>query len=978
MRLSLYIFALCLVTLCLRPPLTLSQTGNPAPPGDEDGLLKAIAESAPGGTEQAAQLLLDGNARLVTPRLWEGLVNEGGRANGRAEFERALFFYGMARRVAVQLGDQKKEAASLYNAGRVHTNQWKIDEAVGDYRQSSDIYKAAGAAPEVAYVLADLAELYLYQPNYQLAKETAEEALAVAARLPPGPVKRPDATASALATLGAVYKWEGNYDRALEYLQRALVIYQDLKERKLVPEKYVADVQAEVARVYRMGGDYRQSLYYFNQAINIAKAIGDDLFLADVVNSLGVLYMEQRDYQKAAALFNQSLAIHAAAHDDQQVAVQLLNLGVTEQRQANYDKALQYFKESYAKSEARGYRGGLIAAGAGVGTVLRQQGDYAEALAWLNRSAALAEQAKDQTRIAEIYWQRAEAHLAAGDLPAAIETAQKALQMARQNRFPNLTYLSAAVLGRAYLARGELARAAESFSEAIHQIEVSRDYVAGAEQEALFFFDDKVEVYHGMVEVMAGRSRWADALSFAEQAKGRVLLDVMREGKADVAKAMTAPEKEEAQRLNRAITEVNGRLRAERAKAAPDDTLLRQLYAQLDAARVKYESFQNTLFASHPDLKARRGRTSPPALNEIDLAPDGRSAYLEYVVTKGQTFLFVIKRKKDGGEVQIKCYPLGLGAEELARRVEVVHKAMADRNPAFAPAARQLYEQLIQPAATELAGIERLCIIPDGVLWEVPFQALLSPKGRFLLEEYRLNYAPSLGVLREMARRRDAAAPPGSLIALGNPAVADAGPPAPESRGAGAALASLPEAEAEVKSIVGLYGAPRSKALTGSEATEKSFKALAPSYRTIHLATHAVLDDRHPTYSYLLLAKTGDEAENDGLLEAREIMDMKLHADLAVLSACETARGRVGSGEGVIGTAWAFFVAGCRTTMVSQWKVSSASTAKLMLAFYRDLNASGGRDKAESLRRASLELMKDPRYRHPFYWAGFILVGSEK
>jgi CHAT domain-containing protein len=126
-------------------------------------------------------------------------------------------------------------------------------------------------------------------------------------------------------------------------------------------------------------------------------------------------------------------------------------------------------------------------------------------------------------------------------------------------------------------------------------------------------------------------------------------------------------------------------------------------------------------------------------------------------------------------------------------------------------------------------------------------------------------------------------------------------------------------------------------------------------------------------YSHVVLAQSGDQKE-DGLLEAWEIMQMDLQADLAVLSACETARGRIGAGEGVIGLSWALFVAGCPTTVVSQWKVESSSTTELMLAFHRNLQL--GANKSEALRQAALKLMNDKRYNHPFYWAGFIVVGN--
>jgi CHAT domain-containing protein len=126
------------------------------------------------------------------------------------------------------------------------------------------------------------------------------------------------------------------------------------------------------------------------------------------------------------------------------------------------------------------------------------------------------------------------------------------------------------------------------------------------------------------------------------------------------------------------------------------------------------------------------------------------------------------------------------------------------------------------------------------------------------------------------------------------------------------------------------------------------------------------------------LLATGSESE-DGFLDAREIMKLDLHAELAVLSACQTARGQVGSGEGLIGMSWALFIAGTSTTVASQWKVDSASTARMMIDFHRNLQSEQGpvrSSAAEALRKAAIKLMADPKYRHPFFWSGFVVVGN--
>jgi CHAT domain-containing protein len=138
-----------------------------------------------------------------------------------------------------------------------------------------------------------------------------------------------------------------------------------------------------------------------------------------------------------------------------------------------------------------------------------------------------------------------------------------------------------------------------------------------------------------------------------------------------------------------------------------------------------------------------------------------------------------------------------------------------------------------------------------------------------------------------------------------------------------------------------------------------------------------VLDDVNPMYSHVLLAGGGGD---DGLLEARKLMELDLKAEMLVLSGCETARGDAPAGEGITGILWASFVAGVPTTVASLWRVESSSTSELMIEFHRQWLASRGKGspfaKAEALRAADRKLIASGKYAHPFYWAGFILAGS--
>ena len=220
------------------------------------------------------------------------------------------------------------------------------------------------------------------------------------------------------------------------------------------------------------------------------------------------------------------------------------------------------------------------------------------------------------------------------------------------------------------------------------------------------------------------------------------------------------------------------------------------------------------------------------------------------------------------------------------------------------------------------------------------------------------------------------------MLALGNPRLSDETKTLAVITRRDEPLGPLPDAEKEVNSLGRLYGPRNSRVLIGGQAREATVKAEAGRYEVLHFATHAVLDDRKPLYSRIMLSRAEGDVGEDGLLEAWEVMKLDLNAELAILSACQTARGRVAAGEGVIGMSWALFVAGTPAAVVSQWKVDSARSSELMVEFHRNLRQ-GQRDdgstptRSDSLRQAALKLLRGP-HSHPVYWAAFILIGDDR
>jgi CHAT domain-containing protein len=558
-----------------------------------------------------------------------------------------------------------------------------------------------------------------------------------------------------------------------------------------------------------------------------------------------------------------------------------------------------------------------------------------------------------------------------GDHARALDFALRAAALAEQTGSRDVLWKCRYRAGQAYAGLRRFTEARRAFEASIAVIEGLRDDMAGGEAEREQFFESRVGPYRALAELLITLNQKEDAFLAAERAKARVLLDVLQSGQRSVTKAMTPEEQGKETRLQSELAALRTQMYREKLRAQPDPTRLTDLNARLQQARTQWEAFRTQLYAAHPRLKALRGESAPLTWKEVRQSlPHPKSVVLEFLVTEDTTFLFVLTREG------LRLHAIAVPRKTLSRRIDQFRQQLARRDLGFRAAALALYNLLLKPAQEQLKDKTTLILIPDGVLWELPFQALQPVPTRYLLQEFALCYAPSLSALREMSRSRPAASslPPGPLLlAVGNPALVST---SPVSSLRDITLAPLPETEKEVAALRQLYSGPNSRIYIGAQAQERRVKAEAGGVHVLHLATHGILDDRRPLYSCLVLSQDSAGSGEDGLLEAWEIMALDLHADLTVLSGCETARGGVRTGEGVIGLTWALFVAGCRTAVVSQWKVEAASTTRLMVAFHQRLrSAPAVGQPATALRLAALQLMKDSRYRHPFYWAGFIVIG---
>jgi CHAT domain-containing protein len=596
-----------------------------------------------------------------------------------------------------------------------------------------------------------------------------------------------------------------------------------------------------------------------------------------------------------------------------------------------------------------------------LGNLERDGGDLKAAEAFQRRSLAMRETGGDVAGLAESRAELARLLLMQGRLPEAEAEATRAVAVATASG--QLGHLARAqlYLGQVFERQGRLDQALATFEAGVTTVETLREATPRGERARQVFLQQRVGPYYSVAAIHARAGRNLQALMAVERVRARTLLDILAAGRQP-KRALTEEERAREQSLDAAALSLSVQLAEAQRTSRPNVAVVSSLQEALRIARQDKEAFTVALYASRPELRILRGDAPLISTEQLAAVLVPGTAAIEFVVEPSRVWAYLAIPGPTGIDVSVK--QLGLDVDALRSLSSEFARQVARRDLSFAVSSSKLYDALLGSFDRKLTGVRHLIVVPDASLWQVPFQALQSPRGRFLIEERAMSYSPSLSALaalHERRSRRTTASP--FILALGDPT--------------NAAAERLPEAAREVQSLGRLYGSGRSAVFVAAEATEASFRGAVSSASIVHIATHGVLDDNNPMYSHLKLA--GNDANGDARLEAWELLDLEINADVAVLSACQTASGAIGGGEGVVGLSWALFAAGASTAVVSQWEVDSASTTSLMLDFHkRLLDAKAGTTTTSSaLRESAMRLMEDPRFRHPFYWAGFIVIGAK-
>ncbi|HMZ19723.1 MAG TPA: CHAT domain-containing protein [Blastocatellia bacterium] len=808
--------------------------------------------------------------------------------------------------------------------------------------------------------------------------EWLEQALVVVRTL-----KQPAQEALTYQMLGTAAAGSGDRQRALECYQQALARWQALGR-----QSETALLLSYLGRTYEALGEKQKAIEHLLRALPGLRATDEREEEFSALLWLGAAYDSLYEKQPAAEHYRRALTLRQAHPNPDGPAEQARELSYCYDGLGDYPQALMHLQLALKEYEAKQNMRGRATTLRSLGLLYEKMGRRREAADHFGRALPLFRLGAGRHLYARALANYGKALAEVGEYDKAHEHLTEALTLTRKSGERFFELLALYGLAVAERGRGNPAAAQTAIETALAQIEEIRGDFYQPELRSAGY-SRAAELYELALDLRVLQSDAAGAFALSERARARTLLELLAEAHIELRRSL-APEWQTRERdVLARLTAVQKQLIQTRLEVKPDASKLTVLQAELKQAEQAHAEFERETRRQYP----RYAELQYPA--PLDAAGarallDDQTALLEYALGQEHSFLFVVTREGVTAHRLPKAEELGALVRQLRQTLQQPGRREFGE---YTRTARRLYELLIAPAESVLVNKRRLLIAPDQALHYLPFECLLTGAAtnpaagfaslEYLLKRWEVAYVPSASVLASLRqRKREPQSNAKQFVAFADPLYPAAGatnnPAAQRSLFAGQErleLQRLPESEREARRIAQLYPAEQVGLYLGAAAKEENVKANAAlaTARRLHFATHGTLDEHQPQYSGLVLALDDDPRE-DGLLQVHEIFNLKLSADLVVLSACRTGLGQELRGEGVIGLTRAFLFAGAPSVAVSLWQVADASTAELMVGFYRQLEPRN--DKAAALRRAKLALLAQPRYSHPYYWAPFVLVGD--
>jgi CHAT domain-containing protein len=901
--------------------------------------------------EQGIQLYRGGQAQQALPILIQALSQYRAQGDAKqvvrslrnlgnayytlANAEQAMAAYQESLTLAQQIEDRAGETAALGNIGAIYAFRGEFKQANLYYQKALVGYRVLQDRLGEGQTLGNLAEGYAANQQYPQAIAAYQQAIAIAQE-----VKDAYLEVNSRGALSVVAFTLGNYAQAIDDAQQALVL---ARRHGYRPGESAA--LNYLGNSYYAQGDYGQALTYQEQRLTLARQTGDRLGETEALTTLAKIASDLGDYTQALQYAFQSLELAQAIQNPNAIGGALTELGNLYFVAQDWPKALDYHGKRLRLAESSGNRPGMAVAQANLGNVYKAMGQYAKAIAAHQQALSLARQIQDRLGESAALVNLGVEHDELGQSAEAIAFYRQALQLSQSLGDRATEGLILNNLGNTLYKTGQLTEAEQVLQAGLQAWEGIRASLGTRDRHKVSLFDQQARTYRLLQRVLVAQNKPELALEITERGRARAFAELLSR-------------------------------RLQPGSSTPDPSVAILPSPSLSEMRAIAQAHQATL--------VEYALTYEDEQIDQQVRPREAELYIWVIDPRGQISFRQVNLRALGGTTPLADLViasrerLGVGDRGLG--------VVASPAPSSQPLdTTRLYDLLIAPIADLLPqqASDRVVIIPQQSLFLVPFAALQSgTSAPTLIEQHTLLTAPSIQVLeltRQQQQRQMATGKTRGTRVVGHPSQPVATTPALvvgnplmpqvrlEANQPPTQLASLPGAELEAKAIADLLG---TQAMTGARATKPVVIEQMARARLIHLATHGLLDDfkGQGVPGAIALAPSGVDS---GLLTADEILDLRLQAELVVLSACDTGRGRI-SGDGVIGLSRSFISAGVPSLVVSLWSVPDAPTAQLMTEFYRQLQQQP--DKAQALRQAMLKTKA--AYPNPKDWAAFTLIGN--
>lgn len=746
-------------------------------------------------------------------------------------------------------------------------------------------------------------------------------------------------------------------ERSILLAQRAWQIVEEKEEVHKLMRYYVLNNQAQF---HAHRGDYQAALASYQLLLDESEGEKAPSERRVVYKEMAQFYKELKDYEAALNFHQQILDLNTVikAQDSLHYAETYLEMAKIYRQQADYEKAEHFVEEAFDISTFHVKQWRISKAAAEKARLFDQQGKYQQAKEWIEKAFTPSYPPESSLEMAQLLATRAEILL---------------------HQYQDKKQLS------------QLQEAEKQIDESIQLIQLfteetfkRRDFI----EEQLNLTELALQIKLALHDETGDSKLLEAGFALSESAKVNTLRLTLRENQGAQKAKIPAEILQQEKELKGKLTVYRERLHYLSQQKQTTEKQRHQWQDSVFLTGTALQELKEKLEREYPAYYRLKYDNQSIKVAEIQRQLGADEALLEYFVGDENLFVFLVT--PSSAHWQALNGPSGWYQDLIQLRTEVMAGGQKSGVEEFGQLAYGIYQKVLGPVLSKLPDdIQQLTIVPDGILNLLPFEILLtSPVNNlnafatapYLLQRHTLSYAYSATWLwSDKSKRKCKAEKELGAFAANYDAYQiqqnDTLLAAVFQDVVRSGYLPLPGAEKEVKDIAAIFEA---EPFLKSQATKSQFEAVAAEYQILHLAMHAFIEENAPQFSKLLFTQN-TEGEENGQLSAHELYNYDLQADLVVLSACNTGLGKMKRGEGLMSLSHAFALAGVPATVMSLWKIPDQTTPALMVRFYQNLK--DGLPKNEALRKAKLDYLQEAKLdqlAHPYYWAGFMLMGDPK